>query len=411
MINVLNSLKGINIAEYAGKIAYYASNMNFKSILYALLPFAFLLMLTTTVILSLYKKNIENKDPRIVFFIHKTIFLAIMSIGACVIFYSIWRWNSDYYIENQSQFAYIAILFILFAANAISFYHLKELFRKDRFAEIGGLQITSNSFDVFWNNTLNLFESIKWWSLLPFLGFLLMFFPPKEKIDLVNIVLDNSDTMEEEINMGKLVLKKTLGELKEGTVVNITTFTTPKNIRTFNDLISINDENAVGGISKTFSDMIDATDYLDQISVGGDSPICEAIWKSYLISSKTYPINQSNINNRLLIIVTDGEENGINSELSSFFCESSDFNNFFTSDKVFVFYVGERLRSDFESVVAHCSYNIRNGSNEEDYLKSISEALRGAEKRDIYFPITLFLLCCLHALIIIFTFNPQKNAL
>jgi hypothetical protein len=407
MINVLNSLKGINIAEYAGKIAYYASNMNFKSILYALLPFAFLLMLTTTVILSLYKKNIENKDPRIVFFIHKTIFLAIMSIGACVIFYSIWRWNSDYYIENQSQFTYIAILFILFAANAISFYHLKELFRKDCFAEIGGLQITSNSFDVFWNNTLNLFESIKWWSLLPFLGFLLMFFPPKEKIDLVNIVLDNSDTMEEEINMGKLVLKKTLGELKEGTVVNITTFTTPKNIRTFNDLISINDENAVGGISKTFSDMIDATDYLDQISVGGDSPICEAIWKSYLISSKTYPINQSNINNRLLIIVTDGEENGINSELSSFFCESSDFNNFFTSDKVFVFYVGEQLRLDFESVVRNCFYNIKDGSNEGSYLRSISEALRGAEKRDIYFPITLFLLCCLHALII-FTHNPQK---
>jgi hypothetical protein len=79
-----------------------------------------------------------------------------------------------------------------------------------------------------------------------------------------------------------------------------------------------------------FTNPIDASKGLTQISNQCyGSPICEAIWKTYLFLNET-KLNQT-FNNKLMIVVTDGSDNLLAESLSSgkFFFDDEKFEEYF----------------------------------------------------------------------------------
>jgi hypothetical protein len=212
------------------------------------------------------------------------------------------------------------------------------------------------------------------------IGFLFLLFSLDSGKNLISIVFGNSGSMER--NNSIEALSETFDNLGNNNEIVLTTLeglgenssggkSTIDEILVVKNYVQLQAGNVIH-----FTDPITAKSGLNQITnqVWG-SPICESIWKTYLYAKGTL-VNE-NYKNRLLIVITDGDDNVGNSiQYSKFFFDDEEFANYYSQDKTFIIDYSDDAINPFLQKFqdAGCeTYNVTN--TKQEYLDALDTAL------------------------------------
>jgi hypothetical protein len=107
------------------------------------------------------------------------------------------------------------------------------------------------------------------------------------------------------------------------------------------------------------------------------SPICESIWKNYLFIKETK--STQTYSNRLLIIISDGDDNYMNESLKSgqFFFDDQNFTEYFPPENVFIIDYSNGTPTPFMQRFQNAGCDIYPAeNNKQAYLDALDNALQ-----------------------------------
>jgi len=137
------------------------------------------------------------------------------------------------------------------------------------------------------------------------------------------------------------------------------------------------------------------------------SPICEAIWKTYLFINETKP--NETYDKKLLIVITDGADNLLAESLSigKFFFDDETFAEHFPADNVFVIDYSNGQSNPFMQRASSAGCDIYPAeNNKQAYLDALDNALQSFKNNWflIYWTVIIFSVFTIIALLI----QPKK---
>jgi hypothetical protein len=338
-----------------------------------------LIWLATVISLKVFKKRKKLKE---VFMIHRIWIACSLVVAAVLIGLICYWWSVNYFSYNPLQFSLLISLIIAFIIPIVHLYRIRNSFTNEGLKEITSQPKTQNQLEniIIW--TKKSFNKNKLFYLIPVLGFLLLLFSLNKGQNLISIIFDNSESMKYQNAMD--ALSETFNSLEKNNEMVLTTLdglgtNSIGGKNSIDDILSISDYSRLrGGNVVSFNSPVEAKEGLNQLTnMCWGSPICEAIWKSFLFIKNT-KANQK-FNHKLLIIITDGNETMVAHTLASsqFFFDKEEFNNYFPPERVFIidYSGGEEFPLFQKFNNAGCErYSVTD--NEQEYIYALDDALK-----------------------------------
>lgn len=341
----------------------------------------FLIWLLTNISL---KFTTKKENLKTVFIIYRSWIIWSLIIAGVIISLICFMWTQNLFSKHPLQLSLLISLFIAMSIPVICIFKLRKYYTFDGIKEITGQPKTPTQLDKTITSIKKVFRKNKLYFLIPLLGFTLLLFSLNRGENLISIVFDNSGSMSN--SNAVEALSETFDNLQGNNQITLTTLEGLTLIDSFivggknslNEIMSVNKSSELkAGNVISFNNSEDAKNALTQISDQcKGSPVCEGIWKTYLHLKETKP-NQE-YKNKLLIIISDGQDNPINESLAfgKFFFDDQGFSEYFPTDKVFIldFSIGKTFPIIQRFQNAGCIiYNVEN--NKEDYLNALSNTL------------------------------------
>ena len=318
----------------------YIKVAEFNSFEFWIYPIGTLLLiwLLTTIGLKIIPKG--KTKLKTVFRIHKFWIVNSLLIATFIIGLLCFWWATNYFADNPIQFSLLVSLVIALIIPIIIFSALRGFFTNEDIKEIAQQPKTPIQQEETITSTKKSYRRIKLFYFTLLIGFIFLLFALNTGKNLISIVFDNSGSMDSKNSIE--ALSETFDNLGNNNEILLTTleglgegFSGGKS--TINEIFEVKNYSQLqAGNVIHYTDPISAKSGLNQIStqVWG-SPICESIWKSFLFANSTLVNNI--YKNKILIIITDGEDDVTNSIPSSkFFFDYEEFANFYTPENTFI---------------------------------------------------------------------------
>ncbi len=256
------------------------------------------------------------------------------------------------------------------------------------------------------------FRRAKAWLLVPLLGLAVLFIPGLSKPSLVAIMLDNSGSMDEPIAQAREILRNILPQFPAKSKFFITTFDRDASKGSLQEIINTPPAqiDTLSGVVMGFENADEAIQHIEGVSTDQGSPICEAIWKTYLDINQQDPLT---FPNRLFLIITDGKDRriGFDPENFSFFNSDEDFAQVFPEDMVHFIDVRLEEESGGEGEAlfraAEAAGMTYNDAQDPEVYQSVLQGLLSpwtVDKDLVFITVLIFVFCALLALLI----NPKR---
>jgi len=334
--------------------------------------------------------------------------VSFVFIGFCC-----YSWSAGLYNKDSLKLSHLLSLMLSMGILVTAWVKWRSLFSRRNLKFLIPQALTRNMEHTRIKKARQIFQSTKWWILLPALGFLMLWIVQNKSYNLVSFVVDNSPTMNEAMNSGDVPLEigrdaltKTISGLDEHTDIIISTFQSGEYKQSVNDIVRLSNSHQLLGVNVLYNgdNKEDAIAYIenDLDVADGQSPICETIWKNFLFAQEK--AEEKNYDNAILIVVTDGQENNVNVE--EFLCEQADFNDFYPPENVYLINLEDTGYNDFIQKAEECGYTVEDGSNMESYIGSL-ESILSEFTGNWFFVIWLAIIYTLFSFFA-FLINPQQ---
>jgi len=395
--------------EFLKSIGLYWKQANFGAPEFWLFPLitVFFIWMFTAVGLKLYKRD---HPFRATFLIHRTWIISSMVVAMLLIGLICYWWSANYFSGHHFQLSLLLSQIIAMLVPVICLVRLKKCFSGSGLRKILPQPLTPSQSDKTILLAKKEFNKTKYCFFIPVLGFTMLFFIFNTYKNLITIVFDNSDSMSN--SNAASALSDTFDNLQNNNEIILTTLDglgpdAQGGRLNMSEIMGVNKSALLkAGNINSYNTPAEAKTGLPALSNRSlGSPICEAIWKTFLYTGETKTV--SDYKNKVLIVVTDGEDN-IGASLSSgkFFYESDDFSEMYPADKVFIIDFSKGSMNPFmqKFQLAGCDiYNAEN--NKQDYLDGLDNALAIFKNNWylIYWTIAIYILLSVCSLFI----NPK----
>jgi len=389
----------------------YIKVAEFNSFEFWIYPIGTLLLiwLLTTIGLKIIPKG--KSKLKTVFRIHSFWVCSALIVATIIISLICYWWATNYFSKNPLQLSLLISLFLSLLIPIIALLNLRSFYTTDYLKEVVDQPKTPMQAETIITFAKKAFRKKKLCFILLLTGFLFLLFSLNIGKNLISIVFDNSGSMESKNsiealsetfdNLGKNneILLTTLEGLGEGSSGGKNTINEIFAVKNYSQLQAGNVIHYVAPIS--------AKGGLNQITnqVWG-SPICESIWKSYLYAKSTL-VNEI-YKNKVLIVITDGDDNVGNSITSSkFFFDDEEFAGYYNPEKTFIIDYSDGATNPFLQKFqdAGCETFIVTNTK-EDYLYALNATLNSF-KNNWYLVIWVIIITSILTLIALLI-EPKK---
>jgi hypothetical protein len=398
--------------DFIRSFGSYCKEATVNSLMFWVFPVCTLIFIwvLTTLGVKIFSKRKKLKTA----FIINRAWIVSSLIAACIIIGLIcFWWSKNFFAQHPYQLSLLVSLAITMLIPIFSLINLRKYYSSESIKEIVDQPKTAHQLDSVITLTKKAFISNKYFFIIPVFGFLFLFLYFYKGTNLISLVYDNSASMQQANAID--ALSETFGNLEENNEIILTTLEgyqqtdqLPVVKTSMNEIMSTSKSaNLKAGNVVAFANPNDAKNGLSQISNQcNGSPICEAIWKTYLYIKET-KANQI-YSNKLLIIITDGEDNtGESLSSGKFFFNDEGFAEYFPPENVFVIDYSNGKSNPFMQrfETAGCDiYPAEN--NKQAYLDALDNALQSFKNNWflIYWTIAIFSVLTIIALLI----QPKK---
>lgn len=288
-----------------------------------------------------------------------------------------------------SQFNLLVVLLISLIASGIRYKHWSKTISMKQLFGVSEVAITPSARDNSYRELRKQIVQWRWIIILPLMSFLWVI-PcqvKKEKV-FIAIVLDNSDSMADALKDGKSVLADALFQLNMEAEYLIATLQ-KATVSDMDELLTKRRGEGLAGVLRQFSSTSDAVSYITSDQVKAEplnSPISEAIWKTFLKANEDREVLLNDFEKRALIVVTDGMDRI--QKINTFFCFEPEFNDLFSPAEVLMVdvrkYNGAVNRAVFFKEAEKCGYAIGDGSDYRSYLNSVETLIGDISRKPPY---------------------------
>jgi len=400
------------MTEFLKSFSTYCKEAEFSSIVFWAFPICTLIFiwLLTTMGVKIFSKR---KKLKTIFVINRAWIISSL-IAACILIGLIcFWWSRNFFAQHPYQLALLISLVIAMLIPVFSLFNLRSYYTPEGIKEITDQPKTAHQLNSVIVLTKKAFTANKFYFFIPLLGFLFLFLYFYKGTNLITLVYDNSASMEETTAID--ALSETFSNLEPNNEIVLTTLegyqltdVPPVEKTTMNEIMAVSKySNLREGNVVAFTNPTDARSGLSQISNDcNGSPICEALWKTFLFVQETKP-NQT-FDKKLLIVITDGADN-IDATLASgkFLFDDEKFSEFYPSENTFVIDYSNGTSTSFlqRCTSAGCDiYPAEN--NKQAYLDALDNALQSFKNNWflVYWTVIIFSLFTFIALLI----QPKK---
>jgi len=350
-------------------------------------------------------KVLAGGNLKTIFQIHRALIISSLVVAMILVAIISYCWSKNIFVKNKAELAFIISLTIAFIVPIISFAWLRSYWNKYRINNITGQPISAEqarSNIPFINRAFN---KNKLFYLLPLIGFLFLLFALNSGKNLISIVFDNSVNMD--LNAATGALSKTLSRLDEHNEIIFTNLNNKISDKednvSFKDILAIKQSKKIKvGSNYAYNTPKDANlSFQSTLSDAEGNPICEAIWKMWLFTKETKANNE--YKNKLLIVITDGNENYIDvnslQQVGKFFYEDVEFADYYAPENTHVIDYSKAgpgiVVKKFEENGASIYSAV---TSSDDYLSAFDNALLSFQKNSYLIAWTIAI-CVLFTLI------------
>jgi hypothetical protein len=365
--------------------------------------------LITTIGLKIIPKG--KSKLKTVFRIHSFWVCSALIIATVIVSIICFWWSTNYFSEKPLQFSLLISLFLALLVPIITLLNLRNFYTADDLREVIDQPKTPIQAERTITHAKKAFHKKKLCFILLLIGFLFLLFSLNTGKNLISIVFDNSGSMES--NNSIEALSETFDNLGNNNEIVLTTLEglgegSSGGKNTINEILSVKNYSQLqAGNVIHYTDPFSAKGGLYQITneVWG-SPICESIWKSYLYAKSTL-VNE-NYKNKVLIVITDGDDNVGNSISSNkFFFDDEEFAGYFNSEQTFIIDYSDGATNPFlrRFEDAGCETFIVTNTK-QDYLDALDITLNSF-KNNWYLVIWVIIITSIFTIIALFI-EPKK---
>lgn len=395
-----------NFSESLSKYFFTANYASLEFWLYIFLPLLVIWGISKLILLAQKPSLLKRR-----FSINKSVFISSMMVLAILIAVYCYYWVTGYYNFKALEFSHLISLIPPFVVGLISLIGLSSLFKRETQKEIIGQPLSKMEQRQLILNAKNKYKQLKYYLIIPVLGFLMLLLVSMKNYNLVSIVLDTSSSMKSSLSgdtppleMGKNAIIRTVKELDKYTDVIITTFQEGDTKGTIEEILDSSSEQLKGRNNIFFGgdraiSLIEAIGESDDIS--STSPLCETIWKNYF-----FTLEQSTDKNYakiVSIIISDGRNN-LGENMQGFLCGNNPYDELF-GQNVNVINLSEGTLPSFISKAQDCGYSIEDGYDALSYNASLNRIFNEykSDWNFIYSMLMITLFCTFLTLLI----NPK----
>jgi len=374
-----------------------------------LIPVATLLLIWLLTILKIFKRN----ELKTIFQIHRALIISSLIVAMVLVAIICYFWSKNIFAENKAELALLISLAVAFVVPIVSFVMLRNYWNKHNVNDIVSQPISavqaSNNIPII-NKAFN---RTKLFYLLPLIGFLFLLFSFNGGKNLISIVFDNSPSMD--LNAATNALSQTFNRLNENNEIIFTNLNNKvsdaEGGKYFKDILAIKQSKKIKvGSNYAYNTPEEANqNFQSTILAAEGSPICEVIWKMWLFTKETKANND--YKNKLLIVITDGDENWIDindlRQNNKFFYEDAEFAEYYTPENTHIV----DYSKDGNGIVIKMFEE--NGAaiypavtNVDDYLSALDEALSSFQKN--FYLIAWTIAICVIFTLIGLCITPKK---
>jgi len=389
----------------------YIKVAEFNSFEFWIYPIGTLLLiwLLTTIGLKIIPKG--KTKLKTVFRIHSFWVCSALIVATIIISLICYWWATNYFSKNPLQLSLLISLFLSLLLPIIALLNLRSFYTTDDLKEVVDQPKTPMQAETIITFAKKAFRKKKLCFILLLTGFLFLLFSLNIGKNLISIVFDNSGSMESKNSIE--ALSETFDNLGKNNEILLTTLeglgeSSSGGKNTINEIFAVmNYSQLQAGNVIHYTDPISAKGGLNQITnqVWG-SPICESIWKSYLYAKSTL-VNE-NYKNKVLIVITDGDDNVGNSiPTSKFFFDDEEFAGYYNPEKTFIIDYSDGTTNPFLQKFqdAGCETFIVTNTK-QDYLDALDATLN-SYKNNWYLVIWVIIITSILTLIALLI-EPKK---
>lgn len=298
----------------------------------------FLVLLVGIVILKVIFRPVHDQIIKRPFFIYKTLFIATcVTMGSVVLSICYW-WAKGIYSNGLSiQFSQLVSLILLSITGVFIHLKFRSYFKQDSIIELMKQPISEYQQTNQLNTLRKEFIKNRLWLLVPIVSFgsLFIFLLFRNKV-LISIVMDDSGSMENNNAMqyGQLALTNTFESMENDyTQIVISSFQDPSSasqeFKNFEDLSEVTNAALVKANTVIANSVQEASSFIVSLTGGKGYGLNKAIWNNYLTSKQLEESNLNTSAERVMLIVSDGEEYGTDWYRPLTLCGNSDFDTFY----------------------------------------------------------------------------------
>lgn len=364
----------------------YIRTAEFDTLNFWLFPIGTVIIIWVLTMVSIKLINKKKKGVKTVFRIHKHWICCSIIIATVIIGLTCYWWATNYFNNHPLQLSMLISLFIALLFPIISFSKLRSFFTAEDIREITDQAKTPSQFDETLTFAKKEYRKKRLCYLILLAGFLFLLFSLNNGKNLISIVFDNSESMDGRNAIE--ALSETFDNLGNNNEIVLTTLEgldadTTRYILDVDKIFATKKASDLkAGNVQFFTDPIAAKNGLNITNNCWGSPICESIWKSFLLTKESK--TAETYSNKLLIVITDGMDN-VYYSLSKrrFFFDQPEFAEFYSPENVFIIdYSDEKLIGQLggENLFMNkfqesgCEvYNVVN--SKDDYINALNAAL------------------------------------
>ncbi len=394
--------------EFIKSFSTYCKEAEFGSIMFWVFPLGTFLFIWLLTILTV--RFYKVKKLKTVFAINRAWILSSLIVALILIGGICLGWSKNFFAQHPYHLSLLISLTIALLIPVFSLVHLRRYYSPEGIKEITDQPKTANQLDSVITLLKKAFIANKVFFIIPAFGFIFLFFYFYKGTNLISVVYDNSESMQQTNAID--AMSETFANLDQNNEITLTTIegyqqgdVPPVAKTTMNEIMGIKKSSSCkAGNVVAFTNPNDARNGLTQISNQCyGSPICEAIWKTYLYIKETKP-NQT-YDKKLLIVVTDGADNLLAESLSSgkFFFDDERFTEYFPAENVFIIDYSNGISNPFMQRASNAGCDIYPAeNNKQAYLDALDNALQSFKNNWflIYWTIIIFTVLTIIALLI-----------
>lgn len=348
------------------------------------------------------------------FSVSKSIFISSMLSVLVWISIGCYSWANDFkgIIDVSYRFGILLSVIISFLIAIVILSRLRIVFTRHKLKHLTIQPITEISEFNKYLFLKKAFDKIKYWLIIPALGFLFLGFY-QIQYNLISIVIDSSGSMGGgELDKGKEALINTLEQLdfiSTDFVISVSPHENEKECPGYTDfrqLLKIRNPDKLCSYTVLFTNE-SPVEFIRNLDADGNEYIFYAIWQNYLISEQLVADNLKAYDNKVSIIISDfrdADENYFNADICD---EAYGFDGFYNGN-CFLIDLKEGTPEKFVSEFKKCyPDNVYNGHNIDDYSFALEDIFKDLKGKTYYFIIWLATFYVICSFIIIFI-NPKK---